>query len=99
MKYSSWLFGRDGALFSAAARGKEDLLQELIADGANVNAASGNGYTPLHRAAQNGHEHIVRRLVQQGANVQVLSIDNLSPSDLARKNGHMTIVNLLAGSA
>lgn len=88
MKYESWLFGKDGALFRAASTGKLALVEELIGDGANVNAASRNGYTPLHRAAQNGHEKVVALLCRHGANPRAASNDQVTPLALAEKNGH-----------
>jgi len=99
MKYINWLFGKDGALFRAAAMGKLDLTGELIASGANVNITSRNGYTPLHRAAQNGHEEIVALLLKHGANLRAVSNDKLLPVDLARDKGHKGIVKQLGGKA
>jgi len=98
-KYINWLFGTDGALFRAAAIGRLDLTGELIAGGANVNIASRNGYTPLHRAAQNGHEGVVNLLLEHGANPGAMSNDKVSPIDLARNNGHKAIVERLGGKA
>ena len=43
------------ALNSAAQGGNEVVVSMLIAGGADVNAASGAGTTPLHLAAYGGH--------------------------------------------
>jgi len=95
MKYENWLFGKDGALFKAAATGKLELARELIADGANINAASSTGYTPIHRAAQNGHKGMVEFLLENGADAGVESKDNQTPLKLAIQNGHADVATIL----
>ena len=52
---------RDGtALFWAATRGNDDLVDLLLTFGARVNSRTANGSTPLHSAAEKGHVTIVR---------------------------------------
>lgn len=92
----AWLFGRDGALFHASANGKVDLVAQLIEAGANVNAASINGVTPLHRAAQNGHLEVVRHLLTNGARPDAVSVQGSSAIDLARHAGHDLVVAVLS---
>lgn len=99
MKYESWLFGKDGALMRAAAIGRIELVQELVARGANVNIASTNGFTPLHRAAQNGHKAVVEFLLNNGARADAGSNDDKTPSALAILNGHLDIAGLLSEHA
>jgi len=52
--------------------------------GADVNAADGWGYRPLHYAAVRGDNELVRYLVSKGADVTVLSRLGQSPVDLSR---------------
>ena len=52
--------------------------------GADVNAADGWGYRPLHYAAVRGDTEMVRYLVSKGADVTVLSRLGQSPVDMAR---------------
>ena len=47
--------------------------------GANLNAASKYGETPLHRAAQKGHREVVAALVKAGADLNLVDEDNLTP--------------------
>ncbi|OGV66267.1 MAG: hypothetical protein A2283_12110 [Lentisphaerae bacterium RIFOXYA12_FULL_48_11] len=95
MKYENWLFGKNGALFKASANGNLELLKELLAEGANINIISQNGYTPLHRAAQNGHTSTVEFLLSNGANAKVESKDRETPMTLAVKNGRSDIEAIL----
>ena len=97
MKYENWMFGKDGALFSAAAKGNMDLVRELFQDGANINVVSPNGFTPLHRAAQNGHQDIVAFLLQNGADTTPLTRDGKTALDLAAERGHAGVTRLFAG--
>lgn len=96
MKTTTWIFGKDGALLSAASQGELDLVRELVAEGAKVNKASPNGITPLHRAAQNGHQAVVKVLLESGADPTVKSHDQSTPASLAEKNSHREIVQLLS---
>ena len=91
----NWLFGKHGALFCAATEGNIDLLRELVADGAEVNRPSPNGYVPLHRAAQSGHKLIVEFLLQAGALPEPRSRKGETPADLAAAAGHNDIAALL----
>ncbi len=95
MKYENWLFGKNGALFKASAGGKLALLKELLAEGADINVTSQNGYTPLHRACQNGHADIVGFLLSSGANATAESKDHETPLSLAVKNGRKDIESIL----
>ena len=71
----------DAQLHSAAEEGRKDVVELLLAHGANVNARSivqsvtkGNlsyetpeGLTPLHLAANMGHEDVAEVLLAHGA--------------------------------
>lgn len=96
MKYVNWVFGKNGALFSASASGKLEVASQLINEGADINATSPNGFTPLHRAAENGHKEIVDLLLSNGMNHNVKADDDSTPVSLARKNGHSDIVEILS---
>ncbi|MBN2302790.1 MAG: ankyrin repeat domain-containing protein [Lentisphaerae bacterium] len=95
MKYVNWLFGKNGALFRAAATGQLDLVKELIANGADANVKSATGYTPLHRAAQNGHREVVEFLLECNANPNTQTKDHLTPAALAEQSQHIHIVQIL----
>ena len=95
MYFMNWLFGKNGALFQASVCGKLSLVEELLNDGANVNATSCNGYTPLHRAAENGHIKVVKLLLDRGANSSAKTQKGITAMDIVLTNGHMQIAPLL----
>ena len=95
-KHPDWLFGRDGALFSAASKGNTELLLELIDDGADVNVVSYTGFTPLHRACQHGNTEVVEQLIKNGADASIKTRENETALSLAESNGHSDIVSILS---
>lgn len=54
----------------SASAGHVDIVRLLIAHGADVNAVSSSGNTPLMYACAGGHEECVRALLENGANVE-----------------------------
>lgn len=64
------------ALERAARNGHDEIVNVLVAAGADVNIRRWNGQTPLHAAAENGHEACVRSLIAAGAELDATD-DNL----------------------
>ncbi|RHY79282.1 hypothetical protein DYB26_003264, partial [Aphanomyces astaci] len=58
---------KDEPLILACKLGHDDILQLLLARGANVNYATEMGATALHMASQKGFVGIVARLLDYGA--------------------------------
>ena len=85
-------------MHSAAYYGHKVVAELLIAQGADVNAKSDDGWTPLHDAASMGHKEIVELLLAKGANVNAKNNYGNTPLDLAsgetanflRKHGGQT---------
>ncbi len=85
----------------AAMRGDRELVETLIATGADVNAAHGDGMTALHWAAERGDKEIAALLISAGANVKAgIRIGGHTPLHLAAKRAQPEIAALLleAGS-
>lgn len=61
------------ALHIAARERNLEIIRILIEDGANVNIADNEGWTPLMRAAMAGDRDIVTLLLQKGAEAQTLN--------------------------
>ena len=69
-------------LHMACCRGHLDVVQELVARGANVEATDEFGRTPLHLACGNGHLDVVQELVARGANREATDYRWLDTSSL-----------------
>lgn len=82
-------------LHGAASFGRANMVQWLIAHGANVNAEMPFGGTPLHQAAYAGHEDIVDLLLQSGAEASLRTRDGDTPADKARERGHLALAERL----
>lgn len=70
----------------------------MIDNGANVNARTTNGKTPLQKATEKNRLNIVNLLIRNGANVNaVYSSENRTALHLASRNGYDKIVEALIG--
>ena len=74
-------------LHHAAQTGDAIAAEQLIRDGAKVNAtAYGPAWTPLHLAARDGHLAVVKLLVANGAKVNTKDRAGDRPLDLAAEH-------------
>ena len=64
------------ALHYAAARGHGKVVNELLENGAYVNAKDDRGRTALHWAANEGHDKVVDALCAQGSTVELNMLFN-----------------------
>ena len=91
----------DEPLIDAVRRGDAAAVLLLIEQGADVNAAEGDGMTALHWAAERGHERVVEVLIATGATVDAETrVGRYTPLHLAGRGGHGRVVRRLleAGS-
>lgn len=79
----------------AAATGRDTLLVNLLARGADVNARDNRGLSPLHSAVLCGSAGTVERLLESGAKVQRRTKHGWSALDLAAIIGHSGVAALL----
>jgi uncharacterized protein len=80
----------------AAMRGDREALRTLLQQGADANAAQGDGMTGLHWAAQRGDAEMLEMLVYAGANVSTVTrIGQYTPLHLAAESGSPKVVELL----
>ena len=82
----------DLTLFTAAENGKLDVVQQLLAKGAEVNKANKYRYTALLLAAKRGHVEIVKQLLEAGADVKRANYYGETPLLCAAEIGHVEIV-------
>ncbi|MEZ5289984.1 MAG: ankyrin repeat domain-containing protein [Vicinamibacterales bacterium] len=84
------------ALVLAAMQRDAAAATALLAAGADVNAADGDGTTALHWAAYHGEVDLARALLAAGARVNAASrIGGMTALHMAARNGHAAIVGLL----
>ena len=76
------------ALFVAAYRGNLAEMRRLIDEGADVNAATADGSTPLHAACQEARTEAVRLLISSGARADPRQWDGITPLLIACELGH-----------
>jgi len=91
----------DSAIADAAARGDRESVTALLRQGADVNAAQGDGSTALHWAAIKGDAAMTQMLLVAGANVRATTrLGAYTPLYLAARGGHAEVVaHLLAAGA
>ena len=86
----------DSRLIDAVKARDANAVRTLIAQGADVNAAEGDGSTPLHWSAANGDMTITEALLKAGARVTAATrIGGMSPLFMAAKNGSAEVVAAL----
>jgi ankyrin repeat protein len=82
-------------LIGAVEGGHTEILQTLLAKGANVNAKKKTGWTALIWAARKGHTATVQALLANGANVNAKTKDGVTALMWAAKGGYTEIVKAL----
>ena len=91
----------DSPVADAAMRGDQGSVRALLQQGADVNAAQGDGMTALHWAADRGDLEMARMLVYAGAGLDAVTrMAEYTPLHLASRAGHGAVVRALleAGS-
>ena len=81
--------------------GEREVVKSLLKQGADVNAAQGDGTTPLHWAARRGDVELAQMLIYAGANVRATTrLGGWTPLLMAAQLGHPKMIETLlnAGS-
>jgi ankyrin repeat protein len=81
-------------LLNASGNGHRELVELLIANGADVNTRYWNG-TPLLAAAAAGHTDVVKLLIAKGADVNASDNRGRTPLSLAKHGKHAEVINIL----
>jgi ankyrin repeat protein len=84
------------ALFKSLAEWDLTKVENLLQRGADVDAKTGNGNTPLYFASEYGWSDAVKLLVKYGAYVNEKDSDGYAPISGAVAAGHVDLVELLA---
>ncbi len=85
-------------LMSAVVNGHVEMVQLLVASGADVNMKDSNGATGLWLAANSGNLPIVRILVTKGAALNDQNAGGLTSLMIATVGGHYDVVKYLLAS-
>jgi hypothetical protein len=84
-----------GDLHDAVLEEDMGAVEQLLAQGADANARSGNGLTALHYAAVMGQGTTVETLLAHGADVNAKDNLDVTPLFFAAQEGHEGVVELL----
>ncbi|KAG1656536.1 hypothetical protein FOA52_005562 [Chlamydomonas sp. UWO 241] len=77
--------GETPLIAACAASGGGEAALALISEGAEVNCADNDGYTPLHHACRRGSLVVATALLRHGADTRALAKDGAPPLFLATK--------------
>lgn len=85
----------DFNLIIAADRGYENEVIRLLANGANANARTYEGVTPLLYATQNNDTKICTILLANGADPDLMAYNNIPAIVIAVMNGNLDVAELM----
>jgi ankyrin repeat protein len=93
---TGWMTGT--ALHSASAGRHGDIVDLLLARGADPNAAQAGGFVPVHAAALNGDERSTRALLAAGADPRARADDGRDVEAMAVEGGDPKVVAAIDAS-
>ena len=99
--FGAWLQAASAPVADAAMKRDTEAVRALLKNGADVNAAQGDGMTALHWAARNGDPELTQMLLYAGANVKATTrLGGYTPLLMAADLGHATVIAaLVSGGA
>lgn len=75
--------------------GNDKRVEELLLNGAKIDAENGNKQTALHRSSEKGRRKVVEILLRNGANVNAEDYKKQTPLHLASAFGkHDIFINI-----
>lgn len=86
-------------LHYAAFAGHQEIVELLLAAGADINARSTNGSTVLMMAVREGHAELARRLLAAGADPSLRNEAEEDALQWAMRHGHYALARALADDA
>ena len=92
----AWTLPPESPVADAAMRGDVEAVRALLREGADVNAAQGDGMTALHWASLEGDRAMAEVLLYAGASVSAMTrLGDYTPLHLAAQGGHDQVVTAL----
>lgn len=97
----AWLHAASAPVADAAMARDREAVKTLLKNGADVNAAQGDGMTALHWAARNGDTELTQMLLFAGANVKATTrLGGYTALMMAADQGHASVIAaLLSGGS
>ena len=83
----------DTALIVAAFWGRENMVKVLLSLGANINAQTQDGYTPMYWALYKNHRGVVSILIENKANLYIKTDTGLTLLHCAAKYGDLGVLD------
>ena len=83
------------SLIDASLNGHVEVVEALLAKGADINAKTKIGWTALIGASLKGHVEVVKLLLAKGADINATTEDGRTALMAASSKGHQEVVNLL----
>ena len=85
----------EAVVAEAAMSGDRETVRALLKEGADVNAAMGDGMTALHWAAKKGDVELAEMLLYAGANVKAMTrLGNYTPIIMAAETGNAKMIEM-----
>ena len=85
-------------LWHVAGTGDVARLEQILAQGVDLNASDRTGVTALMRAAYHGELPMIRALIEHGADLDAKDTGGLTALMMAKHSGHAEIVDALLSS-
>jgi hypothetical protein len=87
--------GHSWTMMIASSNGHVEVVNALIATGADVNKVDNDGVTPISLASYKGHLEVVQALIAAGADVNKVDDNGYTPMYCASYKGHLEVVQVL----
>ncbi len=92
---SSSLYKGWPALNIASLLGESEIAEQMLDQGAKVDARDPEGYSAIHRAASKGQRDTLKLLISRGGNINAVNEQNETPLYLAAVSGDLKTIDLL----
>ena len=86
---------REWSIWTAAKKGDEESLSEIVDGGTDVNIQNINSEAPLHLSSGNGHLKCVKSLLKRNAYANAVDRYKMSPLHHACEGGHLEVAKYL----
>ena len=70
-------------MFWASFKGHDAVVRLILKNGATIDSADNQGFTPLFAACLKGHESTARLLLEKGATIDLANNNGTTPLNIA----------------